>query len=258
MTMIVVTNENSPEQESQQLPAGQEPDWANQESSTLRSLTRLLIGGALVGWDQLHIHLNKWETSVEAQPASPTGSDESDDSSAVASSEITIRNSLIGILFEAQDRSLRRGKQLLNLAGRTGAAFASPLERQLDQNPRLTPVRSRFDKLVARGETAAERWVKRGRLEEDRSRRLAMTAGGEGFNTFMDRLGEAPALQDLVRKQSAGLTQDAIDVVRTRTVSGDMMAESVARSLLRRKPRHELAPPPTAGDQKDETSQETS
>ncbi len=254
MTMIVVTAEsdNRPEQEIQPPPAGQDPDWASQESSTLRSLTRLLVGGALVGWDQLQIHLNKWEASVQAKTPGPTPPGETEDAPvSKANASVTIRNSLIGILFETQDRSLRRGRQALNLVGRTGTAFLAPVERQLDQNPRLTPVRSRFDKLVARGETVAEHWLKRGRLEEDRSRRLAMTAGGEGFNTFMDRLGEAPALQDLVRKQSAGLTQDAIDVVRTRTVSGDMMAESVARSLLRRKPRRELAPPPTAGDQEE-------
>jgi len=250
--MIVVNgdSDNSPMQESQPSPAGQDQDSSRQEGSTLRSLTRLLVGGVLVGWDQLNISLNEWEASVQAKPSnSAAPSDPESMPGASPVRNITIRNSLIGLLFEAQDRSLRRGKQLLNLAGQTGTAFLSPVERQLDQNPRLTPIRSRFDKLVARGETAAERWLKRGRLEEDRSRRLAMTAGGEGFNTFMDRLGEAPALQDLVRKQSAGLTQDAVDVVRTRTVSGDMLAESVARSLLRRKPRRELAPPPTAGDQ---------
>jgi hypothetical protein len=207
----------------------------------------------------LNISLNEWEASVQAKPSSsvtPIGPGSARDAN--ASSGGTIRTSLIGLLFEAQDRSLQRSKRALNFAGRTGAAFLSPVERQLESNSRLRPVRSRFDKLVARGETVAGRWAERGRLEEDRSRQLAMTAGGEGFNTFMDRLGEAPALQDLVRKQSAGLTQDAVDVVRARTVTGDMMAENVARSLLRRKSRRELAPAPTATTYEDENPQETS
>ena len=221
--MIVVNgdSDNSPMQESQPSPAGQDQDSSRQEGSTLRSLTRLLVGGVLVGWDQLNISLNEWEASVQAKPSSSAApSDPESVPGASADRNVTIRNSLIGLLFEAQDRSLQRSKQAVSLAGRAGVAFLSPIERQLEGNPRLRPVRSRFDKLVARGETTADRWVKRGRFEEDRSRRLAMTAGGEGFNTFMDRLGEAPALQDLVRKQSAGLTQDAVDVVRARTVTG--------------------------------------
>jgi hypothetical protein len=66
----------------------------------------------------------------------------------------------------------------------------------------------------------------------------------------MEELGKAPALQNLVRKQSAGLTQDVLDEVRERTVSGDYMAEHVARSLLRRVPRRYLpkATIPLEGD----------
>ena len=59
-------------------------------------------------------------------------------------------------------------------------------------------------------------------------------------NASMDQLGSAPALQDLVRKQSAGLTQDVLDEVRERTVTGDYVAEHLARTLLRRVPRKYL------------------
>jgi hypothetical protein len=85
--------------------------------------------------------------------------------------------------------------------------------------------------------------VDRGRLEESHSRKLVRHAVQEGFNSSMDQLGQAPALQNLVRKQSAGLTQDVVDEVRSRTVSADIITESLARSILRRTPRRNLPPP---------------
>jgi hypothetical protein len=67
----------------------------------------------------------------------------------------------------------------------------------------------------------------------------------------MDQLGNAPALEDLVRKQSAGLGQTAIDEVRASTVSGDQVAEKVVRTIFRRKPREELNQEPVVVDQTD-------
>jgi hypothetical protein len=67
----------------------------------------------------------------------------------------------------------------------------------------------------------------------------------------MDQLGSAPALEDLIRKQSAGLGQTAIDEVRASTVSGDQLAEQVVRSIFRRKPREELNQDPVGAEQND-------
>ena len=67
----------------------------------------------------------------------------------------------------------------------------------------------------------------------------------------MDQLGSAPALEDLVRKQSAGLGQTAVEEVRASTVSGDQLAEHIVRSIFRRKPREELDQDPIIVDQDD-------
>jgi hypothetical protein len=126
-----------------------------------------------------------------------------------------------------------------------------PVLERMESEPRLRPIQSRYEALARRGESVTRRWVDRGRHEEKRSRRLVRLAVQRSFDTSMDQLGNAPALEDLIRKQSTGLGQTAIDEVRASTVTGDQLAERVARSIFRRKPREEGHPDPVAVDQDD-------
>jgi hypothetical protein len=137
----------------------------------------------------------------------------------------------------------KRKKAVLNVAGLTTDALMSPVLQRMDNSGLLEPTRNRFEKLVARGEAMTARWAQRGRVEEAHSRRLTITASQEVFNSSMNELGQAPALQDLIRKQSAGLGQEALDEARVRTVGGDELAEQLARRLLRRAPRKTLPKP---------------
>jgi len=238
--MIVVTDETE-QIAGQQAPPEQTGRYIEVSSSDvkpLRSLTRLLIGGTLEGWDELLELIKSWEAGVSQgqEPASPISGTKPPPS-------VTIRYAAIGLAFNIQDRWLRRSKAALNIAGRTTDAFLTPVARRLNENLRLRPARNRFEKFVKRGETVASQWVDRGRLEETHSRKLVREAVQEGFNSSMDQLGQAPALQDLIRKQSAGITQDVVDEVRARTVSADILTENLARSVLRRTPRRNLPPP---------------
>lgn len=226
-----------PDQELEQIIRRWNMD--REEAATLRSLSRLLVGSALVGYDELLQALRAWEdetrrTIVEqkerGRPVRVPGAV----STPPASPSTVLRYAALGLLFENQDRWLRLGRAAVNFFDRSTERLFSPAYRRMNDGRRLRPVRSRFEKLVRKGETVTGRWVQRGRVEEAYSRRFARTAGQQGFDASMDQLGSAPALQDLVRKQSTGLTQDALDEVRERTVSGDYVAEHLARSLLRR------------------------
>lgn len=247
--MIVVTDETDYDVLEQANPAEIAQNSGATESQTqpIRSLTRLLVGGTLEGWDELWKHIKSWEADVEVarqqHEIAPSNAE------AAPPPVETMRYAVIGLMFNVQDRFVQRGKVALNIAGQTTNAFLSPAARRLDANPRLRPVRSRFDKLVTRGEAVASQWVDRGRQEEVHSRKLVRQAAQEGFNSSMDQLGQAPALQDLVRKQSAGLTQDVVDEVRARTVSADILAENLARSVLRRTPRRDLPSPETTSSE---------
>ena len=221
------------------------------DAESLRSITRLLVGGALVGWDELLSHLRDWEadiTTARAQDAHVVNAPPQDPG-------VTLRYAMIGLLFESQDRLVRRSKRALDLVWQVTGSFWSPLLNRAGAARQLDPARERYDELVRRGEAVARRWVDRGQDEEDRSRQLARTAAQQSFDSSMDMLGQAPALEQLVRDQSIGLTQTALDEARARTVSGDMFAENIARSILRRVPRRDLQEPTPDGELDPESSE---
>lgn len=231
------------------------------ETDLVSSLTRLLVGGALIGLDELRARLEAWEVeareasaeqyarAVANSPARESASSDSftDNGHADDSSEADwVRHALLGVLFESQSRWARRRQAFRGRAGRRAESLITPLRNRLESTSMLRPAQSRFDMLAERGEMITRRWVARGQAEEAHSRRLVRTAANEIFSDSMDQLGQAPALQELVRRQSAGLTQDALDEVRVRTVTGDLVAEHLVRRLLRRTPRQELPVPSTA------------
>jgi hypothetical protein len=232
--------------------------------SLLRSLTRLLVGGTLVAWDELTTQLRAWEEETQSiqarewegegiiayRPEQPVAEAQSVRPPAVPDglegSSAETADVLLGLLFESQSRFLRGSKAAYRLADKTTGRVVTPLLKRMGNSRLFRPGQRRLNALANRGEDVVERWAERGRTEEAYSRRLFLTAVEGAFGSSMDQLAEAPQLQNLVRKQSAGLSQEMMDEVRERTVSGDLVVEHFARSLLRRAPRRTLPPPPTA------------
>lgn len=227
-------------------------------SNLLRSFTRLAVGGVLVGWDELIARIYEWEeetrnavdSQVEGREVIIIGDEaETPDYStapAPESSARMVRLALVGMMFEAQSRFVSRTTSAIKNANRRSNRAVTPVSKWAGDSKLVSRARRRFDSLVSRGETVSKRWIERGRIEDAYSRQLVRTAAQDSFSDSMDQLGQAPALQSLIRKQSAGLTQDALDEVRVRTVSGDLVLEGFFRSLLRRRSRKTLPPPPTA------------
>jgi hypothetical protein len=236
------------------------------ETDRFRTILRLMVGGATLGWDELLIHLEQWEEEVRA--ASAQQSPDATQTGTIVfvepgsrpvpllSQPQELRYLLLGMLFETESRLHQRSSAVFKLAGQTTNAFFKPMLRWMDRNERLDPARSRFDNLVRRGEEVTDRWIQRGQREEDHSRRLVITATQDTFDTSMEQLGQAPELQNLVKAQSAGLSQEVLDEVRSRTVTGDYMAEGFVRRVLRRVPRRELPTPGESDNTADTSSQE--
>jgi hypothetical protein len=219
-------------------------------TDNMRTILRLMVGGALIGWDELLTHLEQWEEEVRLPPGprqTQAGTVVFVEPGSRTSPPLTesqeLRYLLLGLLFETESRVHRRGSAVLKLAGQTTGALLSPWIRLMDRSERLEPVRSRFDELVRRGEAVTDRWIQRGQIEESHSRRLVLTATQDTFDASMEQLGQAPELQNLVKAQSAGLSREVLDEVRSRTVSGDLVAEGFVRRVLRRTPRAELPSP---------------
>ena len=225
----------------------------------LQSFTRLILGGALEGWDQLTSRLQSWEEEakinqesradepsliiIDNDPGQPESAPVAAPVPPAESQAEIVRLAMMGLLFRAESRMVRRRARALNLANETTTAVLKPLANWAGKQERLKPGLNRFDALVRRGELVGRGWIERGRIEDARSRQLVRTAAQDSFSDTMEELGQAPALQDLVRKQSAGLTQEALDEARVRTVGGDYLVEHFIRSLLRRIPRSQLPPP---------------
>ncbi len=226
----------------------------DESTDKVRTLLRLAVGGALIGWDELFNRLEQWEAGVQdphsqgepgartvvfVEPGSRVTPERTPASRTVAKNQ-ELRYLLLGLLFETESRIHERSSALIDFAGQTTSSVLSPLVRWMDRSERLQPARSRFDRLVQRGEEVTDRWIQRGRLEESHSRRLVVTASQDTFDSSMELLGQAPELQNLVKMQSAGLSREVLDEVRSRTVSGDLVAEGFVRRLLRRAPRGDL------------------
>lgn len=226
-------------------------DMNEQDAQTLRSLTRLLVGGALVSWDELREHLRRWEVeATQANRAADVGQiGRLNVPERLESDSVTLRYALIGAFFESQDRWIRRSQAILKMASRMSTSLLGPTLQRIGSQPGLRPIQSRYEALARRGQTVTQRWVDRGRYEENHSRSLVRIAAQRSFDTSMDQLGSAPALEDLIRKQSVGLGQTALDEVRASTVTGDQLAERVARTIFRRKPREELNQSPVIADE---------
>jgi hypothetical protein len=242
---------NSPNDEQRVEEILTRMDMNEGETDNIRTILRLMVGGASIGWDELLAHLEQWEEEVRTPPQSQHG-EESGQSGTIVfvepgsraaqpkSQSEEFRYLLLGLLFETESRLHQRGSTVLKLAGQTTNAFMSPMIRWMNRNERLEPARSRFDKLVKRGEVVTDRLIQRGQREESHSRRLVFTATQETFDASMEQLGQAPELQNLVKMQSAGLSKEVLDEVRSRTVSGDYLAEGLVRRVLRRAPRRDL------------------
>lgn len=256
MAELSETVENNEVSEFVNHPAVANERLDDDGSSLLQSFTRLVVGGALVGWDELVSRINTWDEetrrAIDSQ-AEPREVIIIDGESNTAQRRMTpepatklVRLALVGMLFETQTRIVERTTSTIRNADLSSSRALTPISQWAGQSRIAKAAQKRFDTLVRRGETVTRRWIDRGRMEDTYSRQLVTTAAQDSFADSMEQLGQAPALQTLIRQQSAGLTQDALDEVRGRTVSGDLVLEGLMRSLLRRKPRRTLPPPPTA------------
>ena len=216
---------------------------------TLRGLTRLLVGGALLGMDELQHQLPAWERTAEQETPTPASaaeasseepSKEQPDTSPPPEGLLdTARYALVGLLFKSQS-DLQKNAERLGRAERAAWRLSAPLRKPLHWLGR--PLHRPFDKLVVRGETEVAQWVDRGRVESARSRALAQTALDDAVDTSVGQVAQNPELQDLVQQQSSGLANELVQELRERAVSADNLSEGIVRRLSGKTPRS--APPP--------------
>ncbi len=237
--------------------------------SPLRSLTRLMVGGALLGWEELQHQLHLWEhtarqTSTPSPLSNPLTTSEQhvSESGQVDTTHAdhqvplllpaspptaaqAFRYALVGLLFDTQERA-EQGLAVLEQIDHNVGNWISPLLQSVEQNQALAPMQKQFAELVARGEAEVNRLVALGQGEEMHSRLLTQSALRKTFEQSIHHIAIDPEVQDLIQRQGTGLATEVIEEVRERTVSIDTFMERLARMLLRRGPREELPEPPIA------------
>lgn len=232
------------------------------DPSPLRSLTRLMVGGALLGWEELQYQLKLWEDTarqastpdLSEQYASGTGQVDTiyEDRQAPPllpapppTTAQAFRYALVGLLFDTQERAAQ-GLAVLEQVDRNVGNWISPLLQSVEQNQALAPMQKQFADLVARGEAEVNRLVALGQGEEMHSRLLTQSALRKTFEQSIHHIAIDPEVQELIQRQGTGLATEVIEEVRERAVSIDTLMERLARMLLRRGPREELPEPPIA------------
>ncbi len=238
------------EQKTALVPAPERPAAPIEPFDALRSTTRVLVGFALIGGDELLKRLQMLERDFDALPpdpkeiagrirTSPTGQYIPDE----------IRHALIGLAFEAQEQVRVQTPRLLAAADQIISDVTRPAQSILNHIPLVGSLsRSlglQYDTLQKRGEDRLNRWIAIGQREEARSRVLADQTFTKIVDDVISYLADKPEVQELITGQTTGLAGEVLDEVRERTVSGDSFLEGIVRAVLRKTPRAELPPPST-------------
>jgi hypothetical protein len=139
----------------------------------------------------------------------------------------------------------RDGRELVGRARRRAYDAASPLVEQLTARVAEERVLERVvAELIARGtiarvteelvEAGVAGQVVDGRLVDEVTDRVLAS---EEMRRVLGYVTKSPELRAALAEQSAGLASDMAVGVRARTSSADAVAERLAKSLLRRRPR---------------------
>jgi hypothetical protein len=229
------------------------PEKQGRGGLPLRTIGRLTLGGALLAMDTFI----DWLRHLEEEPAQATSESRDLESVLIPAEEWETvlgrrlepppRYVLLGFALDTQSRLSRTMGSIL----RAGDRVVGTIDRAI--NPVLTsralsPVRGPFESLVERGEAQVNHWRELGRAEEARSRALAQDAATQLIDTSVHTVGSDPRIQkivqEIVQQQGMGMADEAIEEVRERTVTGDMLLERPVRSILRRRPRKSVPASP--------------
>jgi hypothetical protein len=238
-------------------PGGDGPGRYPVETSinTGLSLTRLVVGGVLAGIDAMMDRLLTWEQRRRTPPETLRKRNRGGLNTTLDEERFRVasysydpayeraRHMWVGLVFISQER-LSKGFRRLGRFPQTVFGWLQPVIHPLARGPLWRPLRYGLERLSKRGETEVERWVAIGKREEANSRQLVEIAVQHTVDQSIHYLTLNEEVQELVKIQSTGLADEAIEELRERSVSADSFLEGLVRFVLRRRPRIEIPPPP--------------
>ena len=234
---LVEIEESIAETDSTQPPADA-PVARGETYEAIQSITRLLVGGALAGSDELIKRLHQLEREIAAAEEADRmrQGETAVDPSITDNEHKRVRYALIGLVFEGQN-AVRKRIPLMKRIARLGVNSASLAVDVMSDNRVGREINGRFNQFATQGNHTVNRWIERGRQEESTSRQLSLLMLSDVIDDFIGNLAENEEISDLVTQQSVGLAGEVVDTVREQTVTADTIVERIARAVLRRPPR---------------------
>ncbi|MBW7958391.1 MAG: hypothetical protein LC131_12260 [Anaerolineae bacterium] len=213
---------------------------ADPEFDAYMAVVRLLIGGSVEAAAELVKRLEQWEAELDAAEGAPKPGE-------IHNTGDAARYMLVGMALSAGEGARQRVMNLVRASDvfwRLTGSVAQPLVDNRLTGLFTRPFDRAIDRLVNRGQKRVNDWIELGRTQEPGARRIARKTYEELVDEFIGHLAENQELAGLVQKKSIGLANEAVDELRSRTVSADAMAENIVRRILRRPPRSQLPQPP--------------
>jgi len=232
-------------------------DQKPEDFKPLRSITRLLVGGILLGSDTFKGQLQDWENlpeegdSLVFEGEVPTQSvvnplpdtlPPPQVGQPLKKGTVDVRYALIGLIFEGEE-NLEKGLSAAKQVGNFALRVTNPLFRPLQKLRMLNPAKNRFERMAQRGQTEIDRWVVRGREEETNSRDLVQQATTSTVDQSILYIAENEAITELIQTQGLSLAEQILELVRAILISTDYFLEGLVFYVLRRRPRYLLPDP---------------
>jgi hypothetical protein len=190
------------------------------------ALLRLLVGGTALGADQLRDRMTRWqETALTPTPSPPP-----------RSAPDALRYALVGMLFETESRMRQEVATMFERLARL-SDDATILYTRLTLTMLGTPVDPlvrRFDEMTSRAMARVDRWIARGRVEEQRSRHMTQHTAVGVIDELLDYMAHNPEVRHLIEQQGLDMADTAVDEMRERAASADAWIERLAHSLFHR------------------------
>ena len=207
---------------------------------TAAALLRLLVGGALVGMDELRTRLERWQEATQASAQTVHQTTRRTTRNDDATNHL--RRAALYARRDAVETETRMRRGFATMAARfsrfsrlSGEAniFYTTLGSDWHRTP-FDPLRVRLDEMRFRAMETVDRWADRGWAEEQQGRRMAQQAVAGVIDELLDYMAQNPEVRHLIEEQGMGMAETAVDEVRERTASADMWIERIAHNLLHR------------------------
>jgi hypothetical protein len=201
------------------------------------AMTRLFVGVALEGSDELMRRLRRWE--ADARSAAATTPYATDTSQAAE-----FRYAVIGLLLEGETRA-RQGIQRLEQATEEASQRVTRTVAPNGWSASRGPLGRSLDRFLTRRQADIARWREAGRQAEREGRLTAREALSSSTHEVFGYMAQEPQVRDLIQQQGVTMAGTALEEVRARTATADRWVERVVRRALRMQPP-EVSGAPTA------------